>query len=70
MVPAPGTGTSGHGPPWLLMVALLVRLVCIIVYIFSFCSWMNVLTAKVNDSMIIRHSMSLGDEGMSKVSAK
>jgi hypothetical protein len=30
----------------------------------------NVLPAKVNDSMIIRNSMSLGGKGVAKVSAK
>ena len=37
--PSPGTGPAGCGPPHMLMVAVGIRLVCIIVYIFSYCSF-------------------------------
>ena len=49
------------------MVAVGVKLVCIIMYIFYFMSllWGTVLPAKVNDSMIIRNCMILGNETMS-----
>jgi hypothetical protein len=35
-----------------------------------FLLWRNVLSAKVNDSMIIRDSMNSGGKGISNVSAK
>ena len=72
MVPAPGTEPAERWPPVVLMVFVGIMLVCIIMYIFSCSSFedMTLLSHKVNDSLIIRDSMSLGGEGMSKVSAK
>ena len=60
------------------MVAVGIRLVCIVMYILYNNVYIllyipplgNVFPAKVNDSMIIRDSMSLGGEGECNVSAK
>jgi hypothetical protein len=35
MDPAPGAEPAGHGPPGVMMVAVGIKLVCIIMYIFS-----------------------------------
>jgi hypothetical protein len=52
------------------MAAIGIRLVCIIMYIFYIPPLSNVLPINVNDPMIIRDSMSPGDEVVANVSAK
>jgi hypothetical protein len=56
MVPAPGAGLAGYGPPQVLTIAMGIRLVYIIMYIFYFMFFFqgNVLSVKCNDSIIIK----------------
>ena len=56
--------------PRVRMAAIGIRLVCIIMYIFYIPPLSNVLPINVNDPMIIRDSMSPGDEVVANVSAK
>lgn len=60
---APGTGLMWMGATGL-------RLVSLIMYIFYIPLLRNVLHLNVNDSMIIKDNISLGDEGVANVSAK
>ena len=48
------------------MVVVGIRLICLIIYIFS--CYGNILPVKVNESMIVRNSMSLGGNNVSNVS--
>ena len=61
------TDMASAGSPQVWMAAMSVMLMCIIMYIFHVHSSRSVL---INDSMIIRDSMSLGGKGMVHVSAK
>lgn len=63
MVPVPRTGPEGMGHLE-SMNAGEVRLVCIIMYMCSHSSLRSLLPVNVNDSLIIRNSLSLGDEGV------
>lgn len=56
MVSAPGTGSTGHRLPQVSMSAVVVIIICIIIYIFSH-SLKGVLSVNVNDSMMIRDNM-------------
>jgi hypothetical protein len=56
MVPAPGTGPVGHGPPQVLMVAVGTRLVCIILHIQS-CSSSEGCTMSQLVRMILRNEI-------------
>jgi hypothetical protein len=76
MVPTPGAEPAGPGSALVLMVAIGIRLVCIIMYIFYFMFLLwgmfslsrllgNVIPAKVNDSMMTRNSTILGSNTVS-----
>jgi hypothetical protein len=67
--PAPGIESAGCGPPGVLMAAVDVRVVCIILYIFSG-SCEDCPPCNINVSMIIRNSVSPGVEGVSMSLAK
>lgn len=64
--PAPGTELVGCGSSQVLMTAMVVRLVCIKLYIFFTFLFFEECSAKVNDSMIARDSLSSGGEGVSE----
>ena len=52
------------------MATVHVRLVFIIMYILTRVYLRNVLHANINDSMLIKDSISLGEKGVANVSAK
>ena len=53
----------------MMMVSIGIRLGCIVMYIFCFMLllWKIVLSAKVNDSLIIRNNTNVGGKGMSGI---
>jgi hypothetical protein len=69
MVPVPRTGPEGMGHLESIY-AREVRLVCIIMYMFSHSSLRNLLPVNVNDSKIIRHKIRLGRKGVANISSK
>ena len=79
--PGPRAEPAGCGPSQVLTVAVGVEYVCIIMYIIYYMFLLqeifsptkliwNVLPAKVNDSTIIRSSMTLGGAGISQQNGK
>lgn len=66
----PWDRASGHGCPQVLMAAVGIRLVCLIMGIFTYIHPRNILHVNINGIMIIRDSMNHGDKGVADVSAK
>ena len=66
----PWDRTSRHGPPWVLVAVMSIWHICIIMYTFYVPTSRNIFPINVNDSMIIRDSKSLDDEGVAIDSTK
>lgn len=69
MVPVPRTGPEGVGHLE-SMNAGEVRLVCIIMYMFSHSTLRSLLPVNVNDSKITRDRISLGRKGVANIPSK
>lgn len=70
IVPAPGAEPAGHRPPGMFMVAMHEACLYNIHNLLYVPPLGDLVSAKVNNSMIIRDSISLKGEGISNVSAK